>query len=146
MAVRRLTLLAGALAGALAVFSAGCRDSTPSSDPSELPIQFDARGAPAERSAIYPVTAERVGNTVVVRGGFFVGAAGYVLSARAVRGAPGASRLEVTAVPRPLAKGPAPVPHYDYEAVLPAAQARDLTVTHGRAGGPAETVFRERVY
>src|SRR5215207_4778554 len=140
MAFGRLMLLAGALAA----FPMGCRDATPSSDPSEVPIRFDARGAPAERSAVYAVTAERVGNTVVVRGGFFVGADGYILSARAVRVAPGASRLEVTAVPRPLAKGPAPVSHYDYEAVLPAAPARELTVTHARAGGPAETVFRKR--
>jgi hypothetical protein len=142
MAIRRLMLLAGALAAS----SAGCRDATPSSDPSGIPIQFDARGVPAERSAVYAVTAERLGNAVVVRGGFFIGADGYVLSARAVRVASGATRLEVTAVPRPLAKGPAPASHYDYEAVLPAAQARELTVTHARAGGPAETVFRKRVY
>ena len=142
MAIRRLMLLAGALAAS----SVGCRDATPSSDPSDIPVQFDAHGVPAERSAVYAVTAEHVGNTVVVRGGFFVGADGYVLSARAVRLAAGTSRLEVTAVPRPPAKGPAPVSHYDYEAVLPAARARELTVTHARAGGPAETVFRKRVY
>lgn len=142
MAIRRLMLLAGALAAS----SVGCRDATPASDPSGLLIRFDARSVPAERSAVYAVTAEHVGNTVVVRGGFFIGAEGYVLAARAVRVAREASRLEVTAVPRPLAKGPAPVSHYDYEAVLPAAQARELTVTHARAGGPAETVFRKRVY
>jgi hypothetical protein len=134
------------LAGALAAFPTGCRDATPSADPSGVPIHFDARSVPATRSAVYAVTAERVGNAVVVRGGFFVGAEGYVLSARAVRIAPGESRLEVTAVPRSSTGGPTPVPHYDYEAVLPAAEARELTVTHARAGGPAETVFRKRVY
>ena len=62
-----------------------------------------------------------------------------------VRVGPAESRLEVTAVP---AAGGAPeAAHYDYEAVLPAARAQQLTVVHLRAGSAAaDTVFRGRVF
>jgi len=140
MSPHRLTRLA---AGLLALAHVGCSSAT---DPASAPIRFDVRAVPPERSAIYAVTASRTSRGVVVRGGFFVGGPARTLEARVVRVGPAESRLEVTAVP--AAAGGAPeAAHYDYEAVLPAARAQQLTVVHLRAGSAAaDTVFRGRVF
>jgi hypothetical protein len=132
------------LAALLAFTQVGCGAAT---GPGGPPLRFEVRAAPPERSAVYAVTAERTPEGVVVRGGFFVGVPERALSARVVRVGPTASRLEVSAVPGPATGGQPAAAHFDYEAVLPAAPARILTVVHLRAGATgADTVFRGRVY
>jgi hypothetical protein len=127
----------------LAAAIGGCRGTA---GPAPTPLRFDARPVPAERSAIYPVTAARAGAEVVVRGGFFVGAPAEALTARVVATAVDATLLEVGVAPAAGAAADAAM-HFDYEAVLPAAGARELTVVHLRPGATrADTVFRGRVY
>jgi hypothetical protein len=103
---------------------------------------------PETRSASLGVTAERVGGAVVVRGSYFVGIPGGVLTARVTAAVPESSVLELTAQPPSgVSRGPV-ASHFDYEATLPADRACELTVVHRRLVGTprVDTVFRKRVF
>ena len=130
-------------AALLALAASACGDAAAPAD--TRPLRFDARPAPVDRSAVYPVSVTvRSGRAVEVRGGFFVGAPGYELEARLSRPAPDTQQLEVLAARRAGAAAEG-ASHFDYEAFVPVAAGDRLTVVHRVEGAGVDTVFSGRV-